>query len=208
MSGLEAFHDRALALAGVFQALSLVQQVARTGDVDAAPFKTCMRAVLTLDAATTETVFGDRSQLQLGLKAFAQHINDGAAGDIELSRYWIGVHVLERKLHRKSALLDEIAEGLEPLLLQAEQRGFDDDIVVAGLAELYKSTVSTLTPRIMVSGEPRHLNEEFTAQRIRALLLSAIRCGVLWRQVGGTRLGLLFSRRALAGAAQEVLETL
>jgi len=208
MSGLEAFHDRALALAGVFQALSLVQQVARTGDVDAAPFKTCMRAVLTLDAATTEAVFGGRSQLQLGLKAFAQHIDDGAAGDIELSRYWIGVHVLERKLHRKSALLDEIAEGLQPLLLQAEQRGFDDDIVVTGLAELYKSTVSTLTPRIMVSGEPRHLNEEFTAQRIRALLLSAIRCGVLWRQVGGTRLGLLFSRRALAGAAHEVLEAL
>ena len=207
-SRLEAFHDRALALAGVFQALSLVQQVARTGTVDPAPFQTCMQAVLTLDADTTEGVFGDRAHLQLGLKAFAQHIDDASAGDVELSRYWIGVHVLERKLHRKPALLEEIGQGLNPLLLHAEQRGPDDEFVVAELAELYKRTLSTLTPRIMVSGEPRYLNEELTAQRVRALLLSAVRSAVLWRQVGGTRLGLLFSRRALSGAAREVLEAL
>jgi len=208
VSTLDVFHERALALAGVFQALSLVQQVARTGTVDPAPFRTCMEAVLALDASTTEAVFGGQVHLQLGLKAFSQHIEAASGGDVELSRYWIAVHVLERKLQRKPAYLQTIGENLAPLLAHAEQRGPDDDYVVSEIAELYKRTVSTLTPRIMVSGEPRYLNDEATARRVRALLLSAIRCAVLWRQVGGTRLGLLFSRRALADAAREILEAL
>lgn len=205
---LAQFHDRVLALAGAFQALSLVQQVARTGRVDERPFATSLESVLRVDAPSTEAVFGSRARLQLGLQTFARHLEHSSAHDTELARYWLGVQVLERKLRRQPALLGTIAQGLPPLAREAALAGVTTGPVVAGLAALYKRTLSTLTPRVMVSGEPRYLNQECTADRIRALLLAAVRSAVLWRQAGGTRVGLAFSRRQLAGAVRELLDAL
>ena len=102
---LAQFHERVLALGGVFQALSLVQQVARNGNIDEAPFATTLNSVLQLDAPSTEAVYGGRECLQLGLQAFTQHLDSDARRDLELSRYWIGVLVLERKLAKQPPLL-------------------------------------------------------------------------------------------------------
>ena len=66
--------------------------------------------------------------------------------------------------------------------------------------------MSNLTPRIMVSGEPKHLTDNDNAHRIRANLLAAIRSTVLWRQLGGSRFGLVFSRRAYIGACRHLME--
>lgn len=205
---LAQFHDRVLALAGAFQALSLVQQVARTGRVDERPFATSLESVLRVDAPSTEAVYGGRSRLQLGLQTFSRHLDRSTARDAELARYWLGVQALEGKLRRHPALLDTIAQELPSLAVEAARTGVAAAPVVAGLAALYRRTLSTLTPRVLVSGEPRYLDRECTANRIRALLLAAVRSAVLWRQLGGTRLGLAFSRRQLAGAVREVLDSL
>ena len=58
-------------------------------------------------------------------------------------------------------------------------------------------TISTITPRIMVSGNPAHLNNPENANRIRALLLAGIRGAMLWRQSGGGRWTLLLRRNVL-----------
>ena len=66
------------------------------------------------------------------------------------------------------------------------------------------STVSTLQPRVMVNGDPARLADGAIANQIRALLLAGMRSAVLWRQCGGTRLGLLFGRRKLATLARRI----
>ena len=43
----------------------------------------------------------------------------------------------------------------------------------------------------------RHLQQPNNAAKIRALLLTGIRAARLWRQLGGHRWQLLFSRRKL-----------
>jgi high frequency lysogenization protein len=59
----------------------------------------------------------------------------------------------------------------------------------------------------MVKGEPTRLTETGVANQIRALLLAAMRSAVLWRQCGGTRLGLLLGgRRKLADTAAGLLQ--
>jgi len=45
-------------------------------------------------------------------------------------------------------------------------------------------------------------------ERIRALLLAGIRSIILWRQMGGTRLQLVFSQQELKQAADELLNRL
>lgn len=204
MSELSPTHNRTIALGGIFQSLLLVQQAAHEGTVEAGPYQTCLEALLTLDSDTTEAVFRGRQNVRLGLKALANHIEHASASDVELSRYWISVHSLERKLHRKPLLLDKISQGLRQIKAYAEGDGVCNESVIAEIAHVYKETLSTLSPRILVSGERRFLEDPAIAQRVRGLLLCAIRCAVLWRQVGGTRVGLLFSRRAIAHAAKEL----
>ena len=46
----------------------------------------------------------------------------------------------------------------------------------------------------------RHLQQTDTAAKIRALLLAGIRSARLWRQLGGHRWQLIFSRRKLLDA--------
>ncbi|MCG6970071.1 MAG: DUF489 family protein, partial [Gammaproteobacteria bacterium] len=49
--------DKTLALAGIFQAARLVQQIARRGMVDQEVFATSIKTIFKIDAATPEDVF-------------------------------------------------------------------------------------------------------------------------------------------------------
>ena len=110
-------------------------------------------------------------------------------------RYVISLLHLERKLSRQHQMLDKIATGIEKAQAQSVHFSTTHSNVIANLAGLYQETVSTLTPRIIVSGAQGHLTVTENAEQVRALLLAGIRAAILWRQCGGKRRKLLFSRK-------------
>jgi high frequency lysogenization protein len=196
---------RALAMAGIFQAAYLVQQIARRGSVAETAVAASINSRFQLDPDNAAEVCGGIDGLALGLGSFSEQL-DGkhSRRDPELLRYVIGLLYLERQLARRDDLLQQIRHGIESLTEQAQQNGTTQQPVIAALARLYQDTVSTLTPRLMVHGEPTVLADVDTANLIRALLLAAIRAAVLWRQCGGRRWRLLIQRSELLGAAQRL----
>ena len=68
--------------------------------------------------------------------------------------------------------------------------------------------MSPLGARIQVTGEPIILKQKNNQHTIRALLLSGIRAAVLWRQVGGKRRNILFSRKKIVDTAKQLLQTI
>jgi high frequency lysogenization protein len=66
---------------------------------------------------------------------------------------------------------------------------------IARLAQLYKSTLGSLNPRIMVTGKQIYLTNQHTANHIRALLLAGIRAVSLWKSQGGRTWQLLFNKK-------------
>ncbi len=200
--------DKTLALAGIFQAVHLVDQVARRGSADNSDVETCIRSLFVTSPQTTEDVYGSAAQLRTGLEILERQLTTGAAPrNAELTRYAVAVLHLERKLFKRPDLLDKVGRGLERAERQAEHFALTHDNVFAGLADTYVNTVSTLTPRIMVTGEHGHLNHTPVSNRVRALLLAAIRSAVLYYQSGGSRLQLLFRRKALLDEARRLLRT-
>jgi len=125
--------------------------------------------------------------------------------DPELSGYLLVLLHLERKLSKRADLLERLRTGIEHAQRQVGHFDIVHPSVLAGLADTYFETVSTLHPRIMVNGDSSRLQDAATANQIRALLLAAMRSAVLWRQCGGTRLGLLLGRRKLTDIATELL---
>jgi high frequency lysogenization protein len=201
------FRDRCIALAGLFQAVRLVQQTARGERRDAAATAVCLGSIFNTDPETTLAVYGDVASLRTGLETLlAQLGSDSARRDMELTGYAITLLHLERKLKRQPEMLRALGDGIGKISAQQESFTHPDSTVTAALAEIYSSTISTLQPRIMVKGEPSILTATDSRNMIRALLLGGMRAAVLWRQCGGNRVQLLFRRKALLRDCRGLLE--
>jgi len=151
--------------------------------------------------------------VQAGLRTLIQQFDGRNAAkekekgkDLYVTKYVAGVMVLEKRLKRDDEMLATIASGIERARNQIEHFSLLHDNVIAGLANAYSQTISTLKPRIMVQGEHVYISNPNNANRIRALLLAAIRATVLWRQCGGTRWQLLFQRGSIVEEAKRLLE--
>lgn len=208
-----SLRDRTLALAGLFQAARLVHQLAHDGRANANVFSTTIHSVLMIDANNTEEVFGGTGGLREGLEILQNKLsNSGATLDVEIARYAISMLHLAGRLARRTDMQEAIRHGIETA---EEQMKFfepsDDNVhpnLVEKLAEVYIKTLSTLAPRIMVSGEHGYLVNPLIAAKVRAALLAGVRAAFLWRQLGGQRWQLLLGRRGIAREAGKILEEL
>jgi high frequency lysogenization protein len=201
------FHDRCIALAGLFQSVRLVQLTARGERRDTAATAACLGSIFNTDPETTLGVYGDVAALRSGLETLLGQLgSDSGQRDMELTGYAITLLHLERKLNRQPEILRALGEGIGKITAQTEFFDQSHPTVTAALAELYSNTISTLRPRIMVKGEQSILTGTDSRNMIRALLLGGMRAAVLWRQCGGNRVQLLFRRKALLRDCRELLE--
>lgn len=195
---------RVIALAGVFQACGLVRAIATQGRSDSAAVESSLASLFRIDADTAADAFGGIAGVRYGFETMIANL-DNTNRDIGISQLVIGVLRLERKLNGRSEMLREIGEGIESIQRQVDHLGITHTTVQARLAELYSNTLSRLSPRIVVHGNPQHLADPKRVEQIRALLLAAIRAAVLWRQVGGSQWRLLLRRKEYTMLARGLL---
>ena len=193
--------DKALALAGVFQASSLVNSLAKTGRYDEPSLKTSILSLFNINPSSTEEVYGNVANLKLGLEELLKSFTNNSIGNIKdqnIVRYTLSLLHLEGKLSKNAAMLDIITKGLDRAKTQAEHFSPTHDNVMANLAGIYTDTISTYNFRIHVTGESIYLTQAHIMNKVRSLLLAGIRSAVLWRQVGGSRWNIVFKGRILA----------
>ena len=191
--------ERLIALAGVFAAAALVDRLAKTGQAQEGPLACLLGSLLVRNPKDTLEVYGgDHLNLRDGLRALAGALErDQGNLPRETLRYALNLLTLQRQLDKRSDMLQVIGKRLEQIDSQSQLFGITHDNVIASCAALYQDTLSTFRQRIQVHGEMRHLQNSRNAEKIRALLLAGIRSAMLWRQLGGHRWQLLFSRRKL-----------
>ncbi len=188
---------QALALAGVFQAASLVDELARTGQVDERAWETLIRATLDTNPESFETIYGGHpNNLRRGLEVLESVVGRQQANPVVL-RYGFSLLMLMNKLRGNDAMLDDLGTRLTRIQGQAEHFGETHENVIASLGEAYQETLSTLKTRIVVQGDPSLLQSRMMPERVRAILLAGIRFALLWHQQGGRRWKLVFQRGAL-----------
>jgi len=201
--------DQVIALAGVFQAASLVQKIANTGTANSAVIESSIETLFKFEADTVEQVFGSIAGISTGLKVLKEQISFSKENhDIDITRYVISILVLERKLSKNKNMLDKISKTLEETQASLEFFSLMHDNIFAKLGALYKETISTLGPKIVVSGEQTYLKNEKNADKVRALLLAGIRSAVLWRQCNGSRWQLIFNRKSYLNECEIILSEL
>jgi high frequency lysogenization protein len=205
---LHTKYDQTLALAGIYQAAALVQQIANTGQSNNAQVEASLETLFRFDVNTVEEVYGSVAGVIHGVKVLHQHLNEKSSRDIEITKYVISLIILERKLSKNSRMLEEIDKRLKTIESQFGFFSLDHENTIAKLGQLYKDTISTLGPKIIVSGEQPFLSNERNADKVRALLLAGIRSAVLWVQCGGSRWQFLFGRKAYIRECEKILDRL
>jgi len=189
--------DQALALAGVFHAAALVDEIANHGDIGPNQLANAMSVLLNQNPDSVSSLYGSPDNIQLGVSAMRTLLTDRSAGSANVLRYAIGIMYLARRLTNDKAKLDKVGNGIANAQRQAEHFSGTHDNVIANVAGLYQDSVSTMRMRIQVSGNPAYLRQTGIAQRVRCLLFAGIRSAFLWHQVGGKRSHLLLRRDAL-----------
>jgi high frequency lysogenization protein len=207
--------DQTLTFAAICQVAAYVQNVSRQGSIDEQAFSVLLNSLIEMTPANTLAVYGgDIANLKPGLELIITHLSDSSAAnknkekDPEFTRYVISLINLERRLAKKPKQLSILGERLEASKRQLEHYPIISDTLLASFASIYSDIISPLGARIQVTGEPSILKQKNNQHTIRALLLSGIRAAVLWRQVGGKRRNILFSRKKIVDTAKQLLQTI
>jgi len=198
--------DRVLALAGVVQAATLVNDIATGGRADELSLHSTLGSIMKTESKDVPEVFGGLRGLGCGLQRLAGLLGDtNQAADVIVLRYTLSLMQLQGKVMRRRALKQVLETGIARARSQVQHFGPTHANVLANLADTYLHTAGTIQPRIMVSGDAIQLQNQRVINLVRSLLLGGLRAAVLWRQCGGSRWMLLFMRANLHKEAKRLL---
>ncbi|MGI2036713.1 MULTISPECIES: high frequency lysogenization protein HflD [Shewanella] len=195
--------ERTMAFAGILQAIGQVQYLARHGESDKDALAATLNTILVTEPESTADVYQDKAILDNGYQLIQNQLGDGSNKDVETTRYLVGVLALERKLARSPNGLGMLAERINQVHRQLAHFAITDEQVLANFASIYSDIISELGPKLQISGNPDCLKQPQVQNKIRALLLAAMRSAVLWRQLGGKRRHLVFARKAIFDTAKQ-----
>ena len=201
--------QKALALSGLFQAAAMVQQLARTGEISTDGFSALINSIFVLDPQNVEEIYGGVRGVKLGIDTLLKIMNEKeTARYADAIRYSIGILQVEKHLGRNADINSILRSRLEQLSNQRDNFDFiTDATVITRLNDIYLDTLAKFRFRIQVNGDPKHLQREENAAKIRAILLAGVRSAMLWRQLGGSRLQFVLGKRRLVNALESLQHT-
>jgi len=182
-----------LALASIFQTTALVHQLASTGQCDSHSNKASLNSIVS-QSDDVDEIFSSPEDLRVGFESLKTLLEKKPISMQNIMLYSTALINLEKKLMKKPQLLTQISAEIDHI---KKQDFFDihHSNSIARLAELYKNTLGSLNPTIMVRGEQIYLTNKHTANHIRALLLAGIRAVSLWKSQGGKTWHLLLNKK-------------
>ncbi len=185
--------NQSLALASLLQTTTLVDQLASTGTCDQRGNQASLNSIINT-SSDIESVFESEQDLKIGISTLKTAFGKKDKSMQHIIFYALSLINLEKKLMKDKVLLNIITQEIKSFKSQ-DFFEISHSNSLARLAELYKSTLGQLTPKVMVNGEQMYLSNERTANHIRALLLAGVRAVSLWKSQGGKTWHLILNKK-------------
>lgn len=190
---------KTLALAGIFQAASLVDILSTQGQVPEDSFIESIHGIFnTTDESLREFSEGTPTAT-LGLHSLHNSLVYPKDYTTEqLTRYFKAMIRLERIITRHQKMNELIRTRLGHFKRFLCLSGsLTHQSLISKLASLYIDTAGTSKFRVIVRGHPNLLTHQAQREKICAALLAGIRAAHLWRTLGGREWELSFRKRRL-----------
>ncbi len=202
-----ATENQVIALAGLYQCIEQVQQLAWQGKIiDYPAYEICLKSLLKTDVDSYADVYEGSYNLIPGLRSLkATYNKQDDKQSMDRMRYAVTLLYLEKKLSKLPVMMEKIDQGLIEVQNQLQHFELTHSNVINKFADIYLETISKIAPRIIVHGDESFLVNQDTASRIRALLLAGIRAAWLWRQAGGSRWQLFLGKKKILATVDKLL---
>ena len=199
--------EQTIALAGLYQACQIVSKIAWNGEYNEQELEPLINCIIKVDSTNTENIYLNVSKLESGLVYFRKQI----VGDIftrssETRRYIASLNKLSDTLMSDNSCINKIQLLLKNFSEKSESMTTDQKTIE--LSNIYQQTLSKFEPRIVVNGENKFLTDENHSSRIRTALFAGVRSVILWRQLGGSKLKLLFLKGQFSKQIDNYLDSI
>lgn len=204
--------DQTIALAGVAQSIRIVQHIAWKGETNSTDFKAVVASLLRQNAESAIAVYGGSFELSSGLRLLKEQLDTSHSNkDPEFVATAINLITLHKQLNSQSKIMNNLSQFMTRLSARyADENFYNDEEIFKQLlndcSNAYQQTVSKLTNRIQVKGEPKYLKPTENQIQVRAALLCAIRSLFLWRQSGGSRWQFVFKKKVIIESVEYLLK--
>ena len=203
---MNKLENQTLALAGMFQAATLVNELAMHGACEATEFECSFNSLFTIDAESTREALGDVTCLSRGFTALGDYLGgENHSPGRNIAYYLLSMLKLSSQILREEDLSEKLLKGLQRIETDRVDFDMNRHSVMHKIDGLYQDCISGLSPRIIVRGEQSYLRNNDNAAKVRVLLLAGIRAAVLWQQLGGNRWSLFWSRKKYVATARKFL---
>lgn len=204
----DKFENITIALAGMVQAISLIREIAQTGKTNEPAFQTSINSLFQTHPENITAVYGKIEDLQLGFEKLLYTLNSVSETSRLTTRHMLSLMSLQKKIFNSPKVLDTLTQRIQQAKKQADYFTLTHPLVIANLADIYLDVINPFQFRFFILGNQHILNVDENMEKIRALLLAAVRSSLLWRQAGGSRIQLLFSRSTIKTFAANLLKKL
>jgi len=201
--------QRIMALTVLSRVIELVHDIARTGEINQGRIEFLLNSLF-VEPHDPSSIYANTKNMQ---QAMCQLRNLLDGENIEAVKrtmpHVISLITLEKKLSKQPDMLQLIGTDIKSVQKQKTYFGsLTHESVIAALADIYGSTVSTLSPRVVVRGKPEFLKVSYNTNTIRSLLFVGIRAAHMWRTNGGHKWRLIFGRRMMIRDINQILDGL
>ncbi|SPT70149.1 DUF489 family protein [Anaerobiospirillum thomasii] len=213
--------NETLSLAALFQSCAQIQRIARTGQGDESAMAPVIRGLIITNPKSCEDIYKP-STLAQGYRQIPASFGFGSKEKspdvLEITTIAFKLITLEQAIEKNQHYFNMLGQNIDKVRQSILSRHSDyenasDSEILSEdclneFSSLYQSIISPNFPKLVIYGAPEHLKEDSNQSKIRALLLSAIRAIVLWRQLGGRRRYLIFRRNAIIQCARDTVSSL
>ncbi len=193
---------RVLAISGVLRAARIVQDLARRGRTQSEHFRCALVSVGTGNESDAKKALGGIDSLVFGLDDLTQKQPDAFL--MERVRYATALLDLAKTLGKSPEASGQIGKFLAELPDHLDGAEPDSLESIEALADVYTSNLSDLTPKILIKGEQRFLEDPYLVEKVRAILLAGVRAAYLFSQAGGRKWHLFIYRKKFAAVAAQL----
>lgn len=203
--------DKTLALAAIFQAAGLANELARKGSTDSSVEAFLTQSALVMDTDDISAIYPNIDGLKSGLRWLEGCLLEqgrGLQNAAEIIRIALGVIQVEGQFSQHETVQNTLRNRLDNI---NRQRTLNPDMSHSELNNLlgsaYVDSLGQLRFRVQIRGDAKQLQAPGMAERIRAILLAGVRAAWLWRRLGGRRWHLIFTRGQILREIREIAKS-
>ena len=196
------------ALAAMVESLYQISVIGHSGTINKTVADHLLKGVLKTESVTSTTIY-PLAQLKNGLSFFSDSSTLDATAVKEINYYipsilkLTSVYTSHNEL--RQSFSGELISIKETLAHQENKSLF----VSKHIANWYAHNISEPNLFAMqIFGAKEALSKDMNLIFIRALIISAMRACILWKQMGGTQVNLIFNRSKMAICAKRMLEVI